>query len=568
MSRRGRQFRILYRDGLLRMLDPEILAGRGDISILVSQWLGMLCGASFVLTLLLVTRYWASSRPRAELLALAWSDEEFLLAATMTLAGLFAVAAWNSLFPDRRDSFILGQLPVELAVQMAAKLCALVTALVGAIAGLCSFTGIAFPLTASPPRGIGGGLWALGSWWLTHCLAALFVLATAMALQGWAAQLLPWPVFQRISGLLQLGFLVGVLGLFFLAPALTLRGGSPAVPSHWFTGLLHGLYFDANPRFTLLRQRALWGLAVVVPLALAASALAWYRNMRRMVEAPELAPSRRSCMGLVAGLLAQPPAARAILLFTARTLSRSSRHRLLIFAYLGAGLGMALVFSRSFFATGNAGEKAPPVALMSGGLLVMACAIVSVRVTFGVPASLPANWIFRVAAGKPPGVLLRHVRHCLYVMAALPAWLLLAAFYASAWPGRRAAAHMIFLAAFAFWLTERSVALWRKIPYTCSWLPGGLQSRLKSTVFGILFLVAAQAVAGIELWTMQNPSRFAVLIAIVALAGWRSRFANRQAWAEPLLELQFEEHPPADVHPLDLRGAAEASLQPGNSPWS
>lgn len=75
-----RQFRILYRDFLFRMVDLELLSARGEIQNLLGQIAALLAAFSFVLALLLVPGYTSSSLPRQRLLTAAWGHEEFLIA--------------------------------------------------------------------------------------------------------------------------------------------------------------------------------------------------------------------------------------------------------------------------------------------------------------------------------------------------------------------------------------------------------------------------------------------------------------------------------------------------------
>src|ERR1043166_9828190 len=83
-----RQFRILYRDFLFRMVDLEVLSARGEILNLLVQFAALLAALSFVLAILFVPRYAASALSKQQLLVAAWGDEEFLIATTIGVAGL------------------------------------------------------------------------------------------------------------------------------------------------------------------------------------------------------------------------------------------------------------------------------------------------------------------------------------------------------------------------------------------------------------------------------------------------------------------------------------------------
>src|SRR6266700_452267 len=111
----------LYRSFLLRLVDLELLPAHGDIHKLLAQFGGLLCAFSFVLTLYIVPQYSLSNLSPEKLAQAAWGDQEFLIGTTMTVAGLFAVLAWDGVFPDRRDSLILGLLPLRTSTIFWAK---------------------------------------------------------------------------------------------------------------------------------------------------------------------------------------------------------------------------------------------------------------------------------------------------------------------------------------------------------------------------------------------------------------------------------------------------------------
>src|ERR1035438_8354390 len=102
-----RQFRILYRDFLVRLVDLEVISSGGDPMNLVVQFGAVLSAFSFIFGLAAVN---LRNAPPSFL----WGFEEFLLRTTMAVVGLFTVLAWNALLPERRDSPVLGPLPIRI----------------------------------------------------------------------------------------------------------------------------------------------------------------------------------------------------------------------------------------------------------------------------------------------------------------------------------------------------------------------------------------------------------------------------------------------------------------------
>src|SRR5580704_17637256 len=155
MPDQRRQFAILYREFLFRIVDLELLASRGEAQRLLVQFAAMLGAFSFTFCVYFIPRYAMSSLPWEKLRQLGWMDQDLLIATTMAIAGMFTIVAWNNVLPDRRDRLILGLLPVRARTILLAKLAALATCLGVALAAVNAFTGIAYPIANIPP---GGGM--------------------------------------------------------------------------------------------------------------------------------------------------------------------------------------------------------------------------------------------------------------------------------------------------------------------------------------------------------------------------------------------------------------------------
>ena len=569
----GRQLRILYRDFLFRMVDLEVLSAHGDIRRLLGQFVAMLAAFSFVLAFLIVPRYASSTLPRQRLLIAAWGDQEFLIATTIGIVGLFAVIAWNTVLPDRRDSLVLGPLPVRTRTMFAARAAAIATALAVCVIAVNVLTELISPFfTTHSNAGFFDVLRSLGAYWATMLAAGLFVFCALLALQGIAAQLLSYRLFLRISGFLQLGALFVILAIYFLTPSLATVNGltAPAnqrllacLPSFWFLGLFQQLNGSTHPVFGPLAARALWNLLLAFTIATTTYALAYYRHMHRIIEQPDIAPGDRSrrasrIAGFIARRLLPKPFERAIFLFTARTIARSRQHRFLLAVYGGAGLAIALTYSKSLlYGQSRAPWDQLNRPLLVGSLVLLSFAVIGVRAVFALPLALPANWIFRITAVHRPAAYFTAVRKSLLILTAVPVWMVSLILYFSIWPGRPALEHMLVLVAVGVLIVERSLYQLRKIPFACSYLPGGANLNVKLGIYAIVFLLAAEIGTQLEFWSMQKPVRFVVLFGILAAAAVLSRRRTLEYAASPHNRIQFEDLPPGEVFALDLRRDGE-----------
>ncbi len=567
--------RVLYRDFLTRLVDLEILSTGADIQKLLAQFAALLAAASFTYAVASVPRYVESSLPQAQLLAAAYGEQEFLIASTMAIAGLFSVLAWNTVPPDRRDCFILGVLPVRVRTIFLAKVAALVTALALAVAAVNSFTGFSFPfLWIAAGGGFWSGLHSLAAWWLTQLLAGGFVCGALLALQSLASLVLRYRLFLRVSSFLQMACFFAILGVWFLKPSFTALAAHPWLqwmPSFWFFGLFQELHGGTGGShvFAPLALRALSSLPLAAAVGAAAFSLAYRRTLRRIVEQPDIAPADRS--RFVARAAARlgtwladrtlPTALdRAILLFTARTLARSRQHRLILAAYAGIALGIGLIYTRDLIYGPSSFEAMqvdapwdrPNGSFLAASLIALFFAIVGARAVFAVPITLRANWVFRLTAIHSPGAYFRAVRRSLYWVAGLPVWIAAGAAFFSIWPAGDAAAHLALMIATGSLLVELLIYRFRKIPFACSYLPGKANLHVRLGTWGLGFLFLAAQGVHLEFWALAAYPRFAVLLAILAAAAlWARRRANEFA-RSPANQLQFEDLPPAEIHALDL----------------
>lgn len=147
-----RQFWALYRSFLFRVIDLELLSVSGEVRNLLAQFASLLAAYSFVLALFTLSNFAESPASHSILLVSAWGIEEFLISTTLTVAGLFAVLAWNAVLPDHRDSLVLDPLPLRTRTIFSAKGAAAATALAISIIAINIFTGIGFSISGRSRR--------------------------------------------------------------------------------------------------------------------------------------------------------------------------------------------------------------------------------------------------------------------------------------------------------------------------------------------------------------------------------------------------------------------------------
>ena len=558
------QFRALTRLFAYRFLDTDLLPARGEISALLSQLAALLAAVSLVVCVIVAQAYVTGNPPPEA----AWGQAEFLFSTTMAVVAIFTLLLWEALFPDRRDSLVLGVLPVRARTIWAAKAAAAGVALGLAALAVNAFTGIVFPVFLLRGAGLLGMLRCLAAYWIAVAAASAFAFGVFAGLQGVAIHLLPDAVFQRVSSLLQGAAFFGVLAIYFLAPPLAAPAAlsDPAnvrwyavLPSYWFLGLFETLNGSGSPLFAWLARRAALGTAAVTAISAGSFVLAYGRQMRRAVERYGIArrsERRGRLFDRAAGTAAADPGEHGLLTFIARTMGRSRQHRALIAMY--AGLGMAYIFSgiASVIYHAHSFTGADRMLAATGiPVTMLFFLVVGIRIAFAIPVEVRANVVFRVTDAFGSRAWFTAARKALLAFAVAPVLLVSAAAYGVFWPFWKAAGHLMFLTVVGLLLVETALRKWDKIPFACSYLPGKANWKVMFGVYALLFWSLSQVLVLMENAALGTPRGYAVMM-LVATAGWRMQ-ARRGAEARSMLAgLRFEEAPESPLTSLGLAGAA------------
>jgi pimeloyl-ACP methyl ester carboxylesterase len=554
------QFAVLFRDSLSRIVDLELLSTAGEMRTLLVQFVALLAAFSFVCAITLLPRYGTSMLPRSALLVYAWNDEEFLIATTIAVTGLFTLVAWNVVLPDRRDCFVLGLLPIRIRTMMLARLAAIGSGLGLTILAVNLFTGLGYPFFL-------GGRSAF-AYWATVTAAGWFTCCALLSAQAFLVHFLPYRLFLRAAAVLQLAAFCLILSTYFLKPALANPDALAAsdnacllawLPSYWFLGLFQVLNGPMHAAFYGLAKRAVWALSIATGLAVVTYIPAYYRVVARTLEEPDIAPANR--LRLISRIVRwfvetfyRRALDRAILLFIGRSIARSRQHRLLLALYGGVGLAIALAYASPMF-HGSSSWRAPGTSLLAASVSLLFFSVVGTRAVFAFPLSLRSNWIFQITAVHRPASYFAAIRRSLFAIGAIPVWTIASVAVFLLWPRRSALQHMAVLVLLGMILVERSLYRFQKIPFACSYLPGKANLNVTLGIYAILFLFLSDSAVRVEFWAMSRLARCVVLVAVLTVSAvWMRRrtaaFAN-----SPNYQIQFEESPSAEITLLDLQGA-------------
>jgi hypothetical protein len=535
----GRLLRTHFFNGLLH---NDIISPRGDTELTLIQVIGVVTVPGLFFAYLATVRYgvaYVAAEPAAREAAVL-HDRGLLLGFSMLALAFIAVLQWDRLLLDRRDLKVLGPLPLARRTLAGAKAAAALQFLALFAAAINLFPMLVFPLvSAAPGAGVSDVARSAAAHVTAMAGAAAFVGFTAMACSRAAA----------VRGVQAAVFVLLVQALFLLprfTKAITsLDAPAPLAlwaPPAWFVGLYGTL--AGNP------GRHGHALAAVAVAALLASGLGLVFACARSGRESAVAPSadtgvRRRRRPLLAGavnrLLPRAPS-RAVFWFVLQTVTRSAPHRLRLAAWSATGLATGGVPVLLYSAAG-------PDAWMRASVVVMFFVLVGLRSAFAIPASLDANWVFRMTAERDVAACHAGTRGATVVLALLPtaASLVPLAGQLSGW---RLLGHLAFSVAWAVLSTELLLLRFTKVPFTCPYQPGRANLRVywAAYLFGsFLYMAAAGAIERSMLAGLQP---FAIGLACLTAAVVIGR--GRRRHVEPL---EFDEEPSMLVTPLGLTGS-------------
>lgn len=558
-------FHALRRAFKRRFYEHELLAADGDPAAPLADLMGILItfGAAVCFQLAMTHSGVPYSAPRAIRAMMAWGDELLLMSISIAVAAVFVVVCWEALFPDLTDCLVLSPMPVRMWTVFAAKLGAVLP-----VFGLLVACTNLFPIVAYPPmmsvylsRPV---LLSIAAYAVAFGAASVFVLASAVALQGLLVLLLPHRVFQRSSAYVQAAMMGSVLLMFFVTPQATLdqlsepgnRLASALLPPFWFVGVYEAVVGNASPEVPRLVWIATGAIAAALALAGLAYSFGYARYVRRTIQGAGARRSARSARRAWAAPLAARTLPdlreRALFNFVWRTMVRSRTHRLLLAGYIGVGVAYLVIRVASAVRhDGWPAMLAPNAALAGVPIVISFFVLLGMRVIFSLPVNLKANWLFRMLETGSPERDVAAVRKLMLAAGVLPSAAAAIALYPALWgaaAGLRFAAVAVLI---ALVVLEALMLTFHKIPFTCAYLPG--KANLKMT-FGLYigaFIGASILVSRAAAAAAKSPFVFAS-VALPAAAAYLLLVWLRRRTAPGDGPLVYDELPEWKVITLDL----------------
>jgi hypothetical protein len=584
--------RLLVRHFLWRFLENDLVSPNADRLGVLSAAGGTLAAVSLFMAVLVATPYQFSNTMPPGLTSLRSLDDRFLfISSSMLVMALAAVAQWDALMLDARDTAVLGVLPIPRAVIVRSKFVA--TAL---FASAVVVAWNLFPTLlrfAAVPIGLHIGL--VGSAKLTLAqgvvavAAGVFGFLAVLSLRESVFAILGSTRFRRISAALQASLIVMLTTALLLLPGVSgvarqwRSDGRAArlLPPSWFVGLhetLAGSVIDGVPRarpartsrpdaFTSVRllhqerdatdlYRALWPLYhELAALAVAAlflvalvTAVACLWNSRRLPTATDRPVSKSGAVSLVwkwvvVHAIARTPLSQAGLFFTLQTLSRRVTHRVALATAWAVGLALIVIAAGGGRLAALSGPESIPVAILAAQSLLLGCVLNGFRHATRVPSELRASSTFSLAWSGSAGPFISGVKRAGWIAVVAPALLGLAMWHTAILGLRVAVLHFGVGICLSALLMEAMFLRDRHVPFVNASAPT-LDVKLRVVGSLVVLLFVSFALAWVERWSFSSATGYlALLTTLAGLSLGLAVFDHLSSATAPTLDFDEESLP-------------------------
>jgi len=470
-----------------------------------------------------------------------WNDRMLFLLMSAGAIGIVCVVLWETLFPARRDAFVLTPLPVPLRVQMAGRLLGLLSLCVLFSIALNAIPTVTFPIVSSAafvqmPRGMVAHL-------VSTSAADAFVFFSVTAVQGLVILAAGSRAARKLAAVAQTtAVLVVLLTLLFMSgiQAMTIDAlvrndaADPQLlfnPVAWFLGLYEFLVGSPRPIMGTLAWRATVAALVPTAITIAIYALGYQRLLKRAVESPSRStrsPVTGAASHVLRWVFVRRPEEQAICAFIIRAITRSPRHSLMMAVYFGAALAMMITFILpDILRFGPSALAQPTLPALALPLVLSAGLAVGLRILITIPAEMPSRWIFQTSALTTWRVDAA-VHKTLLLLVVPPVTATAAVTAGLLWGPELGMLHAVYCASLAVLLCETMLLGYRGVPLTRPYVPGGTRIHMLWAVYISIYFTYTLTSVAIERdlyksFGAQGVVNAAAVFSVMAVGlwGWR-----------------------------------------------
>jgi hypothetical protein len=530
-----RSFRVLTPTFFARFFESEVTAGFDDLKNGFFWMVAALAAPGMFIPWLMAFGWHArvAAHGVTALREASQAEKTLYLSFTMIASGLVTSMLWSSLLPDRRDTVILGGLPVRSGTVVFAKLAAIGGYLVFVCVAMHGVAAVFFGAFLSEGSRVAFLARGVAAHFIASSAATAGVALTLTTIQGLTLALAGPRVFARLSAALHAAFVALLTAGLAFVPVISFsmrdtvrtQGGSNTpwileTPPAWFLGLYEWLLGTTHPVHIALAAQA--GVLLIGALVVTAVTypVAYHRLMQSPVESATRPGSlgARKCRALLVRSSGTHPEARAAADFYTATLGRVGRHRYVL--AIAAGLALAWIAAGSTLLDPS---DRPTAGWLSLPLAATVFLVAGLRVAAALPGDIRASWLFELNQSSQ-GCARMALEHVMYLVAVIPLSVVPAPVFASRWGMGLAIFHAILSLAFGALVVQ--LLIWRSDSVPCSqrWRLAKAELGYRWPFYVVAFLLLVIGIPRLEVRSLTTPYGAAALITVLACAAAGLRY--------------------------------------------
>ena len=559
-----RQFRLLSRDAIRRLLDTAVFSRESDSAEFGIWMLALIATPPAFFAANQIFLYSALKRAPIEVVErISLGHRLFFVVYAMLASALLAALTWEALFPDGSDQEVIGTLPVRAHTYAASRLGAAIG--VGAafsVAVNVPASVIYTMIAASHPalRNIPG---LLTGHILATMMGSLAVYFSLLTVRGLAAVLLGVRLGAWLGAVLQLVSVVLLVEVFFFLPGVlgtlvvAMLNGDPramAFPPVWFASIHNWIGGNTRAVVASASQTGVAVFAVSALLTVPVYLIPAKWLGRRALERKSREQTATLVQLIVTAIRTLIPRAsvRAIAGFAIASLLRSRRHLLVLATYFGLAIATCVASILIIEVHGTFLIDTPSSWVLALPLVFQFFLVMGLRSSFRIPTDMQANWPFRLSQPSLPDALNASVL-VMAIMAMLPIAAISIAVTLPLWPIAdvfRAAGLQLLS---GLLLIEAALLHWSKVPFACEHVPSTDSLKIWWLAYAIALYNYAFTLSDWQAAALGSTFAMTSYLAACALAIVILRVIRYRHWRGQAL--QFDAVYPHAVERLNLSGA-------------
>jgi hypothetical protein len=282
-------------------------------------------------------------------------------------------------------------------------------------------------------------------------------------------------------------------------------------PPLWFTGLYEFLIGNKDPYFEALASIAVLAIIIGFFFCIFILEINFKLHLLKTGESGSkiaiLNKTKRAFFNVFNGIFLRKPIQRAVFHFFRLTLESSNLHRVRLAYFISVSIGIVLILIVYQGDASVRNSEFSRTLLMVPHILSLFL-LIGLKSVMKIPVFLGANWIFKITETKDKQHYFLGTRKAIFFLLLVPLYLLFFVVYSFSWGILLSLYHSFFGLVISFLLMEVLFFKYRKIAFTCSYLPG--QEKLQFYWFFYLVgvFVYVVSVSWIELKLLLDPKNF------------------------------------------------------------